>query len=105
MVREISSPVPPLTTLLLTNIAALYVYIAVSMAAVLRVTSEVKVWTAIIAAMVVSDAGHLFAIWQAAPERMLEIGDWTFEERVNLGILTGGLGLRIAFLLGIGHRK
>lgn len=95
----------PLTSLLLTNIAALYVYIALSMAIVLRVTSEVKVWTGVIATMVMSDAGHLFALWQASPERMLEVGKWAFDERINVGILALGLGLRLAFLLGIGNGR
>lgn len=75
------------------------------MAGVLWVTSELDVWKAVIRAMVVSDVGHLGALWWAAPERMLEVVHWTFEEGVNVGILSAGLALRVAFLLGIGKGR
>jgi hypothetical protein len=101
------STITPLITLLLTNIAALYAYLAINEALILRVTNQLTVWKAVIAALVITDVGHVYAVWAAAPERFSfgELESYTFEERVNLGILVGGLGLRLAFLAGIGVRK
>ena len=49
--------------------------------------------------------GHVYGVWAASPQRFAEFLDWGFEERVNMGILLFGLGLRLAFLTGIGNRK
>jgi len=45
----IPTPLTPVVQLLLTNIAALYAYLAFNESVVLRVTEEVVVWKAIIA--------------------------------------------------------
>ncbi|KAH8594959.1 hypothetical protein B0O99DRAFT_652462 [Bisporella sp. PMI_857] len=95
----------PLLALLLTNIAALYVYLALNEALVLRLSSELKVWKAVILGLVISDAGHIYAVYAAAPERLFEILKWTNDEWINNGILILGLLLRIGFLVGFGNRK
>lgn len=101
------TPITPLLTLLLTNIAALYAYLAINEALILRVTTQLAVWKVVIAALVVTDVGHVYGVWAASPERMrfAELGSYTMEEMVNLGILLFGLGLRLAFLAGIRNRK
>lgn len=61
--------ITPLVSLLLTNIAALYAYLAVSSAVVLRVTEERAVWVAVVGGLVMSDVGHIWGVYEAAPER------------------------------------
>jgi hypothetical protein len=93
----------PIVQLLLTNIAALYFMFAIVEGGILRLTKDKAVWFAVIGGMMVSDLGHIYAVYAAAPERMFEAGKWVAAEWVNYGTLFGGLSLRIAFLLGLGR--
>jgi hypothetical protein len=95
--------ITPLTQMLLTNIGALYVLFAINEGIVLRLTKEKDVWLAVIAAMLVSDIGHLYAVYAIAPERMWELGGWNSDEWINYGTLWGGALLRTCFLVGIGR--
>jgi hypothetical protein len=55
--------IAPIIQLLLTNIAALYLLLAVNEALVLRASNEIKVWKAVLVSLVVADVGHLYAVW------------------------------------------
>jgi hypothetical protein len=72
--------VTPIMQLLITNIGALYALFAMNEAIVLRVTREKAVWVTIIAAMLVSDVGHIYAVWKIAPERVAQIAHWNSDE-------------------------
>jgi hypothetical protein len=94
--------VSPLLQMQLTNIAALYLLFAISEFIVLRCTREKSVWNAVLAGMLASDAGHLYAVYKIAPERALMLGSWSGDEWINYGTLVFGACMRIAFLLGVG---
>jgi hypothetical protein len=79
--------ITPLMQMLLTNIGSLYVLFAINEGLVLRLTKETSVWLGIITAMLVSDAGHLYAVYEVAPERMLEVLKWNSDEWINYGTL------------------
>lgn len=53
--------------------------------------------------MLLSDIGHLYAVYQIAPERMLEVAGWNSDEWINYGTLWFGAALRVAFLAGVGR--
>lgn len=89
--------------MMLTNIGALYALFAVVEGGILRLTREKNVWLGIIAAMLASDMGHIYAAYAIAPERIFEVGRWNNDERINYGTLMFGAALRVAFLLGIGR--
>ncbi|KUJ19578.1 uncharacterized protein LY89DRAFT_546118, partial [Mollisia scopiformis] len=100
----IASPITitPLMQLLLTNIGALYVLFAINEGLVLRLTKEKNVWLAVIGAMLVSDVGHIWAVYQIAPTRMGEFMAWNSDEWINYGTLWFGVGLRAVFMMGFG---
>jgi len=89
--------------MLFTNIGCLYALFAINEGLVLRLTKEKNVWLGVIAAMLVSDVGHLYAVWEIAPERMLDLVKWNSDEWINYGTLWFGAALRLAFLLGFGR--
>ncbi|KAF8848699.1 hypothetical protein BDZ45DRAFT_681033 [Acephala macrosclerotiorum] len=96
-------PITPLMQMLLTNIGSLYVLFSINEGLVLRLSSEKRVWFGIIGSMLVSDIGHLYAVYQIAPKRMLEIAGWNSDEWINYGTLWFGALLRAGFLMGFGR--
>jgi hypothetical protein len=97
-----STTTTSIETLLLHQISALYLYIALVSALVLRTTTEIPVWNALETSFAVCDVGHLAGMWYAMGTReFLDVRKWRGEEWVNLGILWGGLALRVAFLVGV----
>ncbi|KAK0099482.1 hypothetical protein ONS95_004691 [Cadophora gregata] len=97
-------PLTPLHTLLLINIASLYLLFAVTEGVVLRLTRQKSIWLAVIVGMACADVGHLGAVWWVEPGRMAEFAGWNSDEWINYGTLIMGLGLRLAFLAGVGRR-
>jgi hypothetical protein len=96
-------PITPLVRLMLLNIGALYGLFAIVGGVVLRLTKEKSVWLAVLAAMLVSDVGHIYAAYEIAPERILQFANWSSDEWVNYGTLVFGALLRAAFVSGIGR--
>jgi hypothetical protein len=98
-----SVPMTPLLRMMLINIGALYVLFAIVEGVVLRLTREKSVWLAVLAAMLASDVGHIYAAYAIAPERIAQVLSWNSDEWVNYGTLIFGALLRLAYLLGIGR--
>ncbi|KAE9367324.1 hypothetical protein N431DRAFT_428733 [Stipitochalara longipes BDJ] len=96
-------PITPILRMMLINIGALYALFAIIEGVVLRLTKENSVWYAVLAAMLVSDVGHIYAAYEIAPERILQLVSWNSDEWVNYGTLVFGAVLRSAFLLGLGR--
>ncbi|APA14947.1 hypothetical protein SS1G_13721 [Sclerotinia sclerotiorum 1980 UF-70] len=95
----------PVIKLLSTDIAALYIFFAINEAVVLRLTRDYSVWQAVVFAMLMSDMGHILAIYQADPVGSLNVAKWQREEYVNNGIIAFGVILRLGFLSGFGNGK
>lgn len=95
--------ISPILQMMLTNIGSLYILFAINEGVVLRLTKERNVWLAIIFSMVMTDTGHLYAAYAIDPERIFQILLWNMDEWINYGTLTGGLTMRILFLIGIGR--
>ncbi|KAL2064492.1 hypothetical protein VTL71DRAFT_4986 [Oculimacula yallundae] len=96
--------VSPLLRMHLIMIASLYILFAIMIGIVLRLTRQKSIWLAVLSAMVCTDIGHLYGIWELAPGRFFEVASWNFDEWTNYGTLFAGMGLRIAFLMGFGRR-
>lgn len=100
------TPTSPIITFLLQQIAALYLYLGLNSALILRVTSEVAVWRVCEGVLAVCDLGHLAGVWYAmrrpggagAGGGFWSPGTWRMEDWVNLGILWFGFGLRVGFV-------
>lgn len=89
--------------MMLLNIGALYGLFAIIEGIVLRLTKEKSVWLAVLAAMLVSDVGHIYAAYEIAPELIVQFASWNSDEWVNHGSLVFGALLRASFLIGIGR--
>jgi hypothetical protein len=98
--------ITPLLRILLTNTAGLYLMFVLNEVLVLRLTSDIKVWRAVIFSMLCCDVIHVYAVAAAAgPGFMLDIGAWRFEDWANTCVLSGGAVLRLFFLMGVGFGK
>lgn len=96
--------ITPPVKMLLTNIAFLYAMIFILEGVLLRVSKEKVVWFGVLGAMLVSDVGHLWAVWEVDRERAVRLGEWKSDEWINYGTLVAGTLLRLAFLSGLGWR-
>lgn len=63
-------------------------------------------WRAVVLASAVTDVGHLYGAYAiVGPSAMWDVSMWRMEEWVNYGILWAGIGVKMAFLAGIGVGK
>ncbi|EKG22362.1 hypothetical protein MPH_00292 [Macrophomina phaseolina MS6] len=101
----------PIETLLLWQVASLYVLFAFVEGVVLRWVGPQRrdVWRLVMGGIVVSsDVGHLWALKLVAeaagqPRAWWDPRVWTrWEDWGNQGLTWFGLGLRVAFVLGVG---
>ena len=81
----------------------MYAIFAIFEGILLRLTRDKAVWLAIIGAFIVSDSGHIYAVYQVAPERFFQLMKWNSDEWINYGTLILGFLMRIAFVAGIGR--
>ncbi len=103
-----TEPITPLIQQLLTNTAALYILFMVNELLVLRFSKDLKVWRAVVLAMLCCDVVHLYGVWVAGggAEFMLDpVGRWRMEDWVNTLILAAGSVLRTCFLVGLGVKE
>ena len=85
------------------QLAGLLTLFAWSQAIVLRVTSDVNVWKAVLSGMVLCDSLHLYGMWAVlGTEVFLDLRRWRLEEWINFVMLYGPGGMRLAFCAGLG---
>jgi hypothetical protein len=97
------TPITPVVQLLLTNIGSLYAMFAIFEGVLLRLTREKTIWLTVICTLLASDCGHIYAVYQVAPERISEFMKWNSDEWINYGTLILGALMRAAFVAGIGR--
>ncbi|RDW62284.1 hypothetical protein BP6252_11717 [Coleophoma cylindrospora] len=93
----------PLTTLLLTQISALYAFFAITEGLVLYQTKQLRIWRSVLLGVLVCDIGHAYAVL-SADATAWDLRGWRAVDAINYGILIFGAGLRGSFLLGVGLR-
>lgn len=98
-----SDPLHLSTTIVLQQLANLYLLLSISEALVLRSTADLKVWRVFLFGLLVADAGHVWTVREA----MGLAGYWRFWawnpiDWGNLGFVYVAAGMRIAFLAGLG---
>lgn len=86
------------------QLAATYVFLALVESVVLRSTSELPVWRAVMAALLVSDALHLLAGVRCMSDdgRLWAVAKWRVEDWMAVATLLVPGALRVAFLMGVG---
>ncbi|MCJ1379955.1 hypothetical protein MMC17_003058 [Xylographa soralifera] len=87
------------------QLAACYFLFAFNEAVVLRSTSDLRVWKAIVLGILICDLIHLYGTWEALGAAFWDPRLWRVEDWVNLSMLYGPGGMRLAFLIGLGLKE
>ncbi|MCJ1290689.1 hypothetical protein MMC34_002231 [Xylographa carneopallida] len=87
------------------QLAACYFLFAFNEAVVLRSTSDLRVWKAIVLGILICDLFHLYGTWEALGAAFWDPRLWRVEDWVNLAMLYGPGGMRLAFLIGVGLKE
>lgn len=98
-----SSLVPVSTSIVLTQLANLYLGLALTEALILRVTNEYSVWRALITVLLIADVGHLYSVLPLGFSRaFLQWWNWNAIDWGNVGWVYFLALTRICMLLGVG---
>ena len=92
-------------SIVLTQLANLYLLFAINEALILRTTSDTRVWRALLFGLLVADIGHLYSVNGVGTAIYYEFWHWNAMYWGNLGFVYVGATFRTAFLLGIGLGK
>ncbi|KAK4135225.1 hypothetical protein BT67DRAFT_268766 [Trichocladium antarcticum] len=96
------SPIPLGTSIAMSQLANLYLAFALSEALILRSTSDLRVWKAVLFCLLVADLGHLYTVRVLGPQIYWSVSEWNAIDWGNIGFVYVGASMRIAFLTGIG---
>jgi hypothetical protein len=97
--------VPVSTSIVMTQLANLYLGLAILEASVLRVTSDAKVWTTFIIGLLIADVGHLYSVLPVGSSIYWQCWRWNAIDWGNLGFVYFLAVSRTMMLLGIGFRE
>lgn len=100
------SVVPVSTSIVLTQLANLYLGLAITEALVLRVTTEYSVWKALIIVLLIADVGHLYSVLPLGFSRaFLQWWNWNAIDWGNVGWVYFLALTRMSMLLGFGFGR
>jgi hypothetical protein len=89
--------------LIYTQLASTYVLFAVLEAIVLRLTTQLSVWKAVLFGILLCDLGHFYALWTDMSTQALSSPElWTTKGWATMLVSVVPFALRVAFMLGIG---
>ncbi|KAI0425923.1 NADP-dependent alcohol dehydrogenase-like protein [Xylaria sp. FL1042] len=95
-------PVPLGTSIVMSQLANLYLLFALNEALVLRCTSDMTVWKVVLLVLLVADFGHLHSVSGHGSSIYWDITRWNAIDWGNIPFVYLGASMRIAFLSGIG---
>ena len=94
--------IPVGTTIVLSQLANLYLFFALNEALVLRSTNDVRVWKRVLFCLLLADFGHLYTIRELGPQIYWSVFEWNAIDWGNIPFVVLGATMRIAFLFGVG---
>jgi hypothetical protein len=89
-------------SIVLSQLANLYFLFALNEAAILRSTSDLRVWRAMLVGLLIADLGHLYSVCPLGSQIYWDVRRWNAIDWGNVGFVYAGAMTRTAFLLGIG---
>ncbi|KAI1354615.1 hypothetical protein F5Y01DRAFT_273441 [Xylaria sp. FL0043] len=95
-------PVPLGTSIVMSQLANLYLLFALNEALVLRCTSDMTVWKVVLLVLLVADFGHLHSVSGHGASIYWDFTRWNAIDWGNIPFVYLGASMRIAFLCGIG---
>jgi hypothetical protein len=96
------SEIPLGTSVVLSQLANLYLLFALNEALVLRSTTDLNVWRAVMVGLLIADFGHLYSVSPLGSRVFWDFFGWNAIDWGNIGFVYLGAVTRIAFLLGFG---
>ncbi|TAQ85719.1 hypothetical protein B7494_g5942 [Chlorociboria aeruginascens] len=96
------STIPLATTVVLKQLANLYLFFALTEALVLRSTSDLRVWRTLLSCMLLADFGHLYSVSGLGPDIYWQAWTWNSMHWGNVAVVYTGALMRMSFLSGIG---
>lgn len=99
------SAVPISTSIVLTQLANLYLGLAVLEASVLRATSDIKVWKVFIIGLLLADIGHLYSVLPVGTRVYWQYWSWNAIDWGNVAFVYFLAATRICMLLGVGFEE
>jgi len=94
--------IPLSTTVVLSQLANLYLLFAINEALVLRSSSDLRVWKTVLFGLLVADFGHLYSVRELGPEVYYNVLKWNAIDWGNVGFVYAGATMRMLFLAGVG---
>lgn len=99
---SIESAIPLSTSIVLSQLANLYLLFAINEALVLRSTSDLRVWKTVLVGLLLADFGHLYSVRGLGAEIYWNVLRWNKMDWGNVGFVYAGATMRILFLWGVG---
>lgn len=96
------STIPTSTSVVLSQLANLYLLFALNEGLVLRSTYDLRVWRTLLFGLLVADLGHLYAVQALGTGYYWRFWDWNAMGWGNVGFVYVGAAMRCAFLAGVG---
>ncbi|KAK2604175.1 hypothetical protein N8I77_007126 [Diaporthe amygdali] len=97
-------PIPTGTSIVLSQLANLYLLFALNEALVLRSTSDIRVWKTVLFGLLVADLGHLWTVRALGLDVYLpwNFARWNAIDWGNIPFVYLGASMRTAFIAGVG---
>lgn len=104
---SVLTSIPTGTSIVLSQLANLYLLFALNEALVLRSTSDLRVWKTVLFVLLVADLGHLYSIRELGPDIYLpwNFTRWNAIDWGNIPFVYLGATMRTAFLADVGMGK
>ena len=96
------SGIPTSTQIVLAQLSNLYFLFAINEAFVLRSTTDLNVWRALLVCLLMADIGHLYSVKAVGWQIYWNVLGWNAIDWGNIAFVYAGASMRISFLLGIG---
>jgi hypothetical protein len=94
--------IPIGTSIVLSQLANLYLLFAINEALVLRSTSDLRVWRTLLFGLLIADLGHLFSVAKLGSDIYWRVQIWSAIDWGNVAFVYIGAMSRIAFLCSVG---
>ncbi|KAI0128960.1 hypothetical protein BJ170DRAFT_355311 [Xylariales sp. AK1849] len=96
------SPIPTGTSVIMSQLANLYLLFALNEALVLRSTGDLRVWKTVLFVLLVADLGHLYSVSKIGSQVYWDVNSWNAIDWGNVPFVYLGASMRVAFLSGVG---
>ncbi|XXH05152.1 hypothetical protein Hte_011577 [Hypoxylon texense] len=90
------------TSIVLSQLANLYLLFALNEALVLRSTGDLRVWRTVLSVLLIADFGHLYSVGGLGFWVYWNVTRWNAIDWGNVGFVYLGAAMRISFLAGVG---